>query len=264
MAVFSRIKTWVSNEILTAADLNGEFNNLLTNTKPQSIEDYSNDVSEMQTTTNPGGVGTEILATTLAGEIERLRYVLKRIVGAQWYSTPVVTLDAQIPTASIADSAVTTAKIADLNVTTGKIANGAITPAKLASVNYGASLGSASFSGSATSLTDVTGMSITMAVSRPMRLFIQAGTLAVRSTNGTGGTASLALYRDAVQLCVVSLGEELVSNAGTKGFILPGNAGMYFIDTPVAGTYVYKIQYLVSNALTTFAATNCFLIGIEE
>lgn len=128
MAVYSRIKNWVSNEVLTAADLNAEFNNILTNAQPSGIEDYSADVSTMQSTTDPGGVGSESLATTLAGEIQRLRYAIKRIVGgAQWYSTPSFDLtNASIGTANIANNAVTTAKIADGNVTNAKIADGTI------------------------------------------------------------------------------------------------------------------------------------------
>ena len=134
MAVFTRIKTWVSNEVLTASDLNGEFNNLLTNTKPESIEDQSTDVATMQATVDPGGSGTESLATTLAGEIQRLRYKIKQIIGGPyWYSTPVLDLFSTIATADITDLAVTTAKIDDLAITSGKLGadsviNGKISP----------------------------------------------------------------------------------------------------------------------------------------
>lgn len=43
----------------------------------------------MQATTNPGGVGTESLATDLRGEFKRVRYLLTAIHGgAQWYVVP--------------------------------------------------------------------------------------------------------------------------------------------------------------------------------
>lgn len=91
MAVFSRIKNWVSNEVLTSADLNAEFNNILANMKPAGIEGASANAAAMQATADPGGVGTESLATDLLGEIQRLRYVIKRLIGgAQWYSTPAI------------------------------------------------------------------------------------------------------------------------------------------------------------------------------
>ena len=95
MATFSRIKEWVAEEILTASDLNAEFDNIVDNMTPTGLEDASSDVTAMQANTDPGGVGTESLATTLLGEIQRLRYVIKRIVGgAQWYSTPTYNLSA--------------------------------------------------------------------------------------------------------------------------------------------------------------------------
>jgi len=52
------------------------------------MDDYSTDATQMQTTTDPGEVGTESLATTLAGELERIRFILKELGGgAQWYTT---------------------------------------------------------------------------------------------------------------------------------------------------------------------------------
>lgn len=105
MAIFSRIKTWVSGETLYASDLNSEFNNLLTNTKPESIEDYSADVTTMRLTTDPGGSGSESLATSLAEELRRIRYVINRIVGkTYWYEAPVSSIESLgtgFPTGSI-------------------------------------------------------------------------------------------------------------------------------------------------------------------
>ncbi len=87
-AIFSRLKTWVSTEDVTYSDLNAEFDNILNNLVPAMIDDYSITVSQMQTTTDPGEVGTESLATTLAGEIARLRFMIKEITGeTQWYTS---------------------------------------------------------------------------------------------------------------------------------------------------------------------------------
>lgn len=87
-ATFSRIKNWIA-EILTYADLNAEINNILNNLGPAGVDDYSSTVTEMRITTDPGEVGTESQATSLAGELARLRFEIKAIKGsdaAQWYS----------------------------------------------------------------------------------------------------------------------------------------------------------------------------------
>lgn len=147
MAVFSRIKTWVNGEVLTAPDLNNEFDNIVTNMAPTGIEDASATVSAMQASVSPGGLGSESLATNLLGEITRLRYVIKRFVALdlskEWYEAPtrsfadlkVVAADMEadsVETAAIKDLNVTTPKIADGNVTTAKLADGAVTKEKLA------------------------------------------------------------------------------------------------------------------------------------
>lgn len=92
-AIFSRIKTWSSTEDLTNEDLNAEFDNILTNLVPLQLDDYSVNTTQMQVTSDPGEVGTESLATTLAGEIARLRFLIKEITGEdQWYESPVASL----------------------------------------------------------------------------------------------------------------------------------------------------------------------------
>jgi len=85
-SIFSRIKTWGNNEIVTNEDLNAEFDNILDNLIPAQLDDYSTNQTQMQTNVDPGEVGTESLATTLAGELERLRFSVKEIKGTtQWY-----------------------------------------------------------------------------------------------------------------------------------------------------------------------------------
>lgn len=92
-ALFSRIKNWGATDVLTASDLNAEFNNILTNFTPAMMGSYSFNVAQMQIQTAPGGVGTENLAAALSGELERLRYQLAAIQGTTfWYQTPPATL----------------------------------------------------------------------------------------------------------------------------------------------------------------------------
>jgi len=92
-ANFPRIKTWVSTEEVTYSDLNAEFDNILNNLTAAMVDDFSSNVSQMQSTTDPGEVGTESLATSVAGELARLRFLINEITGEdEWYESPVSSL----------------------------------------------------------------------------------------------------------------------------------------------------------------------------
>lgn len=89
MGLLSRIKTWASGETLTASDLNAEFDNILNNLDPDSVEDASTDATAMQATADPYPGGAASLATSLRGELQRIRYILKQLTGeSQWYIDP--------------------------------------------------------------------------------------------------------------------------------------------------------------------------------
>jgi len=91
---YSRLHTWSNNEILTAADLNAEFDNEIANAVPGSLDDYSANASQMQSTSDPGESGSESLATSLAGELQRLRFAIAEMKVtldpslSYWYQTP--------------------------------------------------------------------------------------------------------------------------------------------------------------------------------
>lgn len=93
-------KTWVTGEVLTAGDLNSTVSTSITNSIPTSIDDYSSTTTVMRTQSDPYPLGAESLATTLAGELERLRYsqwkTLQAILGSAaatyWYQYPGSTL----------------------------------------------------------------------------------------------------------------------------------------------------------------------------
>jgi hypothetical protein len=98
-ATFSRVKNWVA-EVLTYADLNAEFNNILTNLTPAGMDDASANAGAMQATTDPYPGGTESLPTSLEGELQRIRYVIAQITGkTYWYQDP----DAAVTFASAAE-----------------------------------------------------------------------------------------------------------------------------------------------------------------
>jgi hypothetical protein len=80
--------TRANGTILTASIYNTDHQNHIDHNIPEDTDDYSASVSEMRTTTDPGEVGTESQAVSLAGELERLRFAIKEIKGTdQWYET---------------------------------------------------------------------------------------------------------------------------------------------------------------------------------
>lgn len=244
MAVFTRTKTWVSNEVLTASDLNAEFNNLLNNTIPASIEDYSADVATMQSTADPGGSGTESLATTLAGEITRLRYKIKQLMnGTYWYSTPVGSLSTGgISTAALATNSVTTIKITDANVTR----------AKLEAVGQQLSSSSGSFTTSSTSATDVTNLSISLTTTgRPFVLELVATASATDTSYvRIGANSAQSVYEatvyvtDAANTVIARhvFGTNVVGGASDEGMIKIPASSFRWVFTTGAATYNYKIR----------------------
>lgn len=87
-SIQGRVKVWISGEDVVYSDLNAEFDNLLLAMQPLLIDDYSTNATQMRVMTDAGEVGTESLATTLAGEIARLRFEIKEIKGGEvdyWY-----------------------------------------------------------------------------------------------------------------------------------------------------------------------------------
>lgn len=73
---------------LTAAIYNTDHQNHINNHIPEQMDDYSESVAEMQTQADPGENGSESQATSLAGELDRLRFILAEMKGTQyWYQT---------------------------------------------------------------------------------------------------------------------------------------------------------------------------------
>lgn len=89
MAALYSHTTRATGLTLTAAIYNSDHQNHIDNGVPLQHDDYSSSVGQMQTNTDPGEIGSEVLATTQAGEFERLRFLLKEITGkTQWYPSP--------------------------------------------------------------------------------------------------------------------------------------------------------------------------------
>lgn len=79
--------------VLTAAIYNADHANHITNANPSMHGAHSDTVTQMKLTSDPGGVGSESLADSLAKELEYIRFCIKRIAGtAEWYAAPVTSL----------------------------------------------------------------------------------------------------------------------------------------------------------------------------
>lgn len=117
--------TRATGTVLTASIYNTDHQNHITNLNPTMSGSYSDNLVQFQSTIPPGDPGSEVLPSNLAGEIERLRYCIGRIVGgAQWYSPPdsdIATLTGDAPIAKVANYPVVQAdngKTIECNVAT--------------------------------------------------------------------------------------------------------------------------------------------------
>jgi len=89
MAYPYSITTRATGTTLTAAIYNADHQAHADNQTPENTDDYSTNAAEMQATTDPYPASSESLATTLDGELQRLRYIIKQITNqAQWYVDP--------------------------------------------------------------------------------------------------------------------------------------------------------------------------------
>jgi hypothetical protein len=79
-------KVWAQDERLTSPDLNDSFQRTADANTPQCVAGYSETLGQMRQTTAPYPTGAESQATTLAGELERIRFQLAALVGkTHWY-----------------------------------------------------------------------------------------------------------------------------------------------------------------------------------
>ena len=91
----------VPGEVLTAAKYNADRQAAVDGDQPLLIDDYSNTLAEMQAETNPYPGGSISQAVSLAGELERLRYVLHQLNpdAPAWYAVPSIGISIETITA---------------------------------------------------------------------------------------------------------------------------------------------------------------------
>ncbi|MDE1813928.1 MAG: hypothetical protein KGI05_04600 [Thaumarchaeota archaeon] len=126
------ITTRAVGTVLTATIYNTDHQNHVNNQNPQGTGAYSDNVAQMQATRNPGGVGSEVLASSLADELGSLRYMLLKALqhqdgtAAQWYATPEVVTNNTGNTVAAGDVVIIDTTSKAVNQTTVPSYNGAV------------------------------------------------------------------------------------------------------------------------------------------
>src|ERR1700685_998792 len=81
--------TVIPGQLIASALWNNEFQNINTNFIPAGMDSYSDTDTQMQIQTNPYPGSVTSHATSLGGEIERIRYQISLLIGqTYWYQPP--------------------------------------------------------------------------------------------------------------------------------------------------------------------------------
>lgn len=268
-AIISRVKTWSDGEVLTSADLNTEFDNVV---------DGVNAISNDNITTNAAIAPSKISAAIKGSAIDRnsttgalsvkvddvgieisgdeLQIKANGITGANLNADVVddVTLQYSSSELSIKDDGVSTVKIADEAVTFAKreVRDGSSSTAGIGDVAIDSS--TPIFSTSSSSFQD-TGHSVTITTNGgPVRIALivdpAAGGVNPTDSAYTDGIGILRFSRDATPI-----GAPYLNSTSNLGYTLE------VIDTPAAGTYTYTTD--AKAIASTISINNMRLVAYE-
>lgn len=262
-AICSRTLTFADGTVLTAAQLNAEFNaitNCANSLNDDNIASAANILpAKLNATIAGDGIArdgtTGVLSVGVDGSTieissDALRLKDAGITGAKLGVTAADASSLEVASGSmrIKDSGVTTAKINDSAVTTAKIADGNVTDIKRAALNIQTSSGSGTFTTTSTSYVDVTNLSVTITtVGRPVFIAV------VPATDGdaVGVTPSFG------STCFVEFNK--ANSSLVRQYLLSSGGIMSspYIDAAAAGTHTYKVR------VRTLAANQCNAINLK-
>lgn len=87
--LFSRITTRPTGNTIDGPADDADWDNIINNLLPAKLDDYSVNNAQMDSTSDPFPGASQSLATTLAKELEHIRFILEQITGeANWYIDP--------------------------------------------------------------------------------------------------------------------------------------------------------------------------------
>jgi hypothetical protein len=234
-------RTYVDGDILAASDYVADNQQHIDNQDPQHTDDYSLNVTQMRTFTDTGNVNSESLATTLAGEVERLRYQIKHIKDTingstitQWYSKSYTVV---VPNGTI---------------TSAKLANGAtfIQYVRATATNVAIN-----------NVTATTLVAIAIAMTRT-RVRISANVSQLGSSGTPGGyTITFRLVRNTT---VIATHVANVSIGGPPGAIDDEvTRAIFFIDAPGTGPFIYSVS-AQTNSSALVSVLGDYQLVLEE
>lgn len=254
-AVVSRVTNFSDGQVLTAAQLNSEFNNLVNNMNALDNDNLSSSANISPVKINSVIAGDGIARNSGTGALSAS--VDDSTIEINSDTLRVKT--AGIGATQIADGSVGTPELALNAVTTQIIRDGAVTRAKLEAVGQQLSSASGSFSTSSTSYVDVTNQTVTITTTgRPVRLAL---------IPSSGGSASF-LSCTAVSTCAVQFIRDGTDPLGDITFAVTDSSsafpstGFGGYDFPAAGSHTYKLQAKVQNP-GSVAVSNVKLLAYE-
>jgi hypothetical protein len=214
-------KTYVDGDILAASDYVADNQQHIDNQDPQHTGDYSDNVTQMRTLTDTGDENTESLAATLAGELERLRFVLKDIKAKinggtavnQWYSKGY----SNVPL--------------NATVTAAKLANGATFSQYIRTTSNNVNV--------LVSDTVLVTQAITLTRSRVRIHGVMSG-VALRTSGAAADQINdIKLKRNGT---TIASGKYYLSLIGASNNEIQPVGVIEFLDSPGAGTYTYTLE----------------------
>jgi hypothetical protein len=245
MAQIARITTFSDGNVLTAAQLNDEFDNVVDGVNTLDDANISSSAN-----INPVKISASIAGDGLAKD---------PIDGSLDVQVDDTTVEIASNLISIKDDGIDADKIATDAVTTAKIINGAVTRPKLAALGQQQS-GYVGETITSSSYVDVPGLSITITTTgKPVMVALKGlstspGVILNQGPNATTSESRISFLRDATQIAeyVAKLTITIGGPYTMDTFGIPASA-YWTIDTPAAGTYTYKVQAKNS---TTGASSN--------
>lgn len=275
MAQISRIYDFEDGQVLTEAQLDAEFNQLVS-----TINSLDNDNIAATANISPAKISSTIKGSAIARDAGTGALSAKPDnIGIEISGDALALKNSGVTTARIADDAVTVDKIANNAVTsdqlasnavtTAKIADGAVTQAKRASLNLVQSGTNINFSTSSTSFVAVTNASISFtSTGRPVMIGVKAFNSSGPSLNVESSDpletiigVDIQMRRDGTAIANFTLNN---TGAEQTAITVPGTTIMH-IDSPAAGTYTYdlRIKGSASSGTPTARLQNAQLFAYE-